>query len=184
MLSNDPLWVKARSFAEVKHAGEVRKFTGDPYFVHPHAVANTVALVADDPSMVAAAECHDLIENERATREEIAAELGEDVAALVVELTHQHTKVDGQYVGSRTQRAQDELVRLSKISPRGMTIKLADILDNVPSMARYSPEFARDVYIPEKANQLAVLTQGNRKLVIKVAVMLGSLSSSLPSGIN
>jgi len=174
-----PLWVKARQFAELAHSGEFRKFTKAPYHVHPHHVAEMLAEEIDDPEVVAAGETHDVIENERDTYEGIAAHLGEPVANLTIELTHTHKKVNGVYVGTREERAANELARLSKISPRAASIKICDIMENVPSMAQYNPDFARRVYVPEKLAQLEVLKGGNRILWERASAMLNSIAIQL-----
>ncbi|HPF33731.1 MAG TPA: HD domain-containing protein, partial [Candidatus Sabulitectum sp.] len=55
---------RAAELAERAHRAkeQVRKFTGEPYIVHPGHVAEIVASVTSDPVMIAAAWLHDVVE--------------------------------------------------------------------------------------------------------------------------
>ncbi|NDF14778.1 HD domain-containing protein, partial [bacterium] len=50
---------KARQFATLAHEGQVRKYTGQPYIVHPEEVAGIVSTVPHTEAMLAAAFLHD-----------------------------------------------------------------------------------------------------------------------------
>lgn len=148
-------------FARDAHASidQRRKYTGEPYIVHPVAVTQTVARVTDDCEMICAALLHDVVEDTPVTLEQIRdAGFGAPIARLVEELT------DVNPPGSnRAQRHQLALARLADASPRAQTIKLADMIDNTRSIALHDPNFAR-VYMAEKQDVLRVLTRGDRLL--------------------
>jgi len=61
------------------HEGQTRK-TGEPYILHPVAVASILANMRMDFGSVAAAILHDTIEDTPLTREEIASRFGEEIA--------------------------------------------------------------------------------------------------------
>jgi len=83
------LEVRARDFATTRHAaaGQVRKYSGEPYINHPAAVVELVRSVAHTPAMLAAAWLHDTVEDTDATLDDIARYFGAEVAQLVEMLT-------------------------------------------------------------------------------------------------
>src|SRR5687768_9004929 len=76
---------RALDLAAVWHSGQHRKYPGAsvPYLSHPAGVAIILARHGFSEVVLAAAVLHDVVEDTAATLEEIAAELGPDVAALV-----------------------------------------------------------------------------------------------------
>ena len=54
---------RASEFASKAHNGQVRKYTGEPYFGHPVEVMEIVSEVIDDPEVHAAALLHDVVED-------------------------------------------------------------------------------------------------------------------------
>ena len=94
----------ALDWARRHHAGQARKYTEDPYIVHPIAVwGGAFALDMDDESQCAAL-MHDLVEDCGVTLEEIDAEFGSRVCFLVEGLTDLQTPEDG----NRAERKQCE----------------------------------------------------------------------------
>src|SRR5580692_5876723 len=82
--------VAAARFAAERHAGHRRKGrTAEPYVNHLLEVAELLARTAGalDTNLIVAALLHDTIEDVGVTREELAERFGEDVAALVAEVT-------------------------------------------------------------------------------------------------
>jgi (p)ppGpp synthase/HD superfamily hydrolase len=154
---------KATAFATAKHAGQVRKFTGEPYIVHPLAVAELVASTGAAESVVAAAVLHDVLEDTDTGFGELAETFGVKVAKLIAEVTNHFRSATGR---PRAERKANELARLANVSADAQTIKVADIIDNCSTLAERSPSFAA-VYFPEKAGQLAVLTKADAALLEK-----------------
>jgi len=81
------LITKAFRFAEEKHKDE-KRFSGEPYFVHPYRVGMTLAQMQLDAHTIAAGLLHDVCETggdpERELRgKEIEREFGKDIAFLV-----------------------------------------------------------------------------------------------------
>ena len=85
---------RARRFATEIHAaaGQRRKYTDEPYIVHPAAVVELVRSVTDDENMLAAARLHDTVEDTGATLEDIAQQFGPEVAELVSMLTDKNSR--------------------------------------------------------------------------------------------
>ena len=73
---------KAYHFAIKAHANQKRA-SGDPYSVHPIAVANILTDLKLDSATITTGLLHDTIEDTFATYETIKNEFGEEVADLV-----------------------------------------------------------------------------------------------------
>ena len=88
---------RAKAFAEHHHAAvnQKRKYTGEPYIVHPAAVVELVRGVPHTQEQLAAAWLHDTVEDTEVTIEEIEAKFGREVAALVEMLTDISRPGDG-----------------------------------------------------------------------------------------
>ena len=153
---------KARIFATASHhaAGNVRKYTGEPYINHPAAVVALVASVPHTPEMLAAAWLHDTVEDCGVDLREIHAVFGINVARLVEMLTDVSQPEDG----NRAQRKAIDREHTAQASPAAKTIKLADLIDNTRSIVERDPKFA-EVYMAEKALLLEVLTEGAPELM-------------------
>jgi (p)ppGpp synthase/HD superfamily hydrolase len=153
---------KAKLFATAAHRriDHRRRYTQEPYEVHPNAVASLVASVSDDPHMIAAAWLHDTVEDTPTTLEDLAREFGPDVASLVAALTDVSRPSDG----NRAARKAIDRAHLAAASPRAKTIKLADLIDNVQDIGRHDPGFAR-VYLGEMRALLEVLGEGDGRLL-------------------
>lgn len=157
---------KAKHFARAAHESidQRRKYTYEPYIVHPAAVAKMVSRVTDDAAMISAAWLHDVVEDTPVTIAEIETEFGEDIAALVSDLTDVSRPCDG----SRKARKHLDWLHTRDASPRAKTIKLADLIHNSGSIKRYDPGFAR-IYMAEKRRLLRVLTEGDPSLYAMAA---------------
>ena len=149
---------RADAFAAEAHASidQRRKYTGDPYIVHPRRVAQTVKDTGARDEVIAAALLHDVVEDTPVTLEEIRTEFGKDVAALVEMVTDVSRPADGN---RRLRKAMDR-DHLALASAEGQTIKLADLIDNTASITQYDPGFAK-VYMREKVELLGVLKKGD-----------------------
>ena len=146
---------KVAKFAALKHAGQLRKYTFEPYIVHPTAVARAVAEAGGDEATIAAAYLHDTLEDTDTTYAELVVEFGSEIADLVVELTDHYTSEAFPHL-NRAARKALECKRIAGISAKAKMVKKADIDDNIASIMAMDPAFAK-VYLPEKAAVLAVL---------------------------
>lgn len=149
---------RARTFATTAHGsiGQLRKYTGEPYIVHPIAVADIVRSVPHRQEMIAAAYLHDVVEDTPVTIEEIRFHFGNPVAELVDWLTDISQPSDG----NRRARKSLDLQHTAEAPPEAKTIKLADLIDNTLTIAKYDPTFWK-VYMKEKQALLAVLQEGD-----------------------
>lgn len=153
------LYDLALAFASRAHAGQVRRYTGEPYLVHPIAVADLVKSVPHTPEMAAAALLHDCVEDTDAAHEDIDREFGKQVGDLVYWLTD----VSQPHDGPRSIRKRMDRAHIAAAPAEAQTIKLADLIDNTKTISVLDPHFW-PVYRQEKLLLLEVLTKGDRTL--------------------
>lgn len=157
----DSLEEQARRYATQAHAaaGQRRKYTDEPYIVHPAAVVELVRSITDDQQILAAAWLHDTVEDTPSTLQDIENHFGARVAQLVEMLTDSEQPA----AQNRAARKLAHFRHTAKASPEAQTIKLADIIDNTRAIVQYDPHFAR-TYLIEKKVQIALLQDGDRQL--------------------
>ncbi len=156
---------KARRYASKAHASidQRRKYTNDPYIVHPQAVADIVSSVPHTEEMLAAAWLHDTVEDTSTTLDDINSHFGPQVAELVGMLTNVSLACEGDRIEKKNLDRQ----HCAKASPAAKTIKLADLIDNLRSLVTHDPDFAK-TYLIEKRLMLAVLKEGDATLWLQV----------------
>jgi (p)ppGpp synthase/HD superfamily hydrolase len=146
----------AKSFAYEAHKNGYRKYTNEPYIVHPERVAALVTTVTNNPATIAASWLHDVVEDTSITIDQIYKNFGHEIGMLVSSVTNND-------IGNRDFRNIAERDRISVSTPNAKTIKLADMIDNIPSLIKYDPKFAK-VYLQEKSELLDCLVDGNHEL--------------------
>jgi len=155
---------RAKDFATRWHESidQKRKYTGEPYINHPAAVVELVRSVNHTEAMLCAAWLHDVVEDTPCTLDEVERVFGGTVSSLVEMLTDISKPSDG----NRKIRKKIDRNHIAKASNDAKTIKLADLIDNSSSIAKYDPDFAK-VYMKEKKLLLDVLVGGDKALFIK-----------------
>ena len=162
---------KAQVYAMAAHASvkQVRKYTNEPYIVHPAEVASIVASVpGSTPDMVAAAWLHDVIEDTGCTFTDVHMAFGIDIATLVGWLTDVSKPEDG----NRAKRKAMDREHTAQAPAEAQTIKLADLISNSRSIMAHDPEFAK-TYLAEKRMLLEVMTKGDRGLHAEASKFVG-----------
>lgn len=161
---------KAQVYAMAAHASvkQLRKYTNEPYIVHPGEVASIVAGVPGaTQEMVAAAWLHDVIEDTGCTFTDIHMAFGIDIATLVGWLTDVSKPEDG----NRAHRKTIDREHTAQAPAEAQTIKLADLISNSRSIMEHDPQFAV-VYLAEKRLLLEVLTKGDPGLHARATEMI------------
>ena len=77
---------RAFLFGEAAHAPQKRA-NGEPYFIHPIAVANLLADLRLDDATIATALLHDVVEDTNATKATLEEQFGTEIADLVAGVT-------------------------------------------------------------------------------------------------
>jgi len=156
LLDLHPRIAEAALFAENAHGVQQRKYTGEPYIVHPLSVAALVTRVTTDLDQIIAAILHDVVEDTQVTIEEIEGVFGPVVSALVSDLTDVSLPSDG----NRRVRKGIDREHTAQASAGSKTIKLADLIENSSTILAHDPNFAK-VYMGEKRELLDVLREGD-----------------------
>ncbi len=144
---------RAYATAAKAHLGQMRR-TGDPYIVHPLAVAQILAAYGLDTDTLIAALLHDVVEDTELSFDDVVEEFGPDVAMLVDGVT----KLDRIKFSSREEQQAATIrkmaVALAK-DIRVLLIKLADRTHNMRTIDALPEEKQRriaaetlDVYAP------------------------------------
>ena len=155
--------LKAVIFASKKHDGQRRKHIDEPYICHPLRVAQRVAHLGEPHISVAI--LHDVLEDTNTTAEELEENFGIIITQLVQELTDVPKSAGNRETRKRLSREQVK-------SPAAMSVKLADILDNLPSIKEFDQHFAK-VFTKEVGESLGSLRDGDENLWHQVLKLLG-----------
>lgn len=165
-MKNNDLIARAKQFAVDAHnsIGHKRKYTDEPYHVHPERVAKLVSQVTSDTQIIAAAWLHDVLEdvapkNSSFDENAIRQIFGNQIAELVLEVTD----ISKLSNGNRAKRKAIDREHLAKASDEGKTIKLADLIDNITDITKNDPNFAK-IFKKEAALDLPYLQTGNKQL--------------------
>ena len=129
--------IDAFELARVAHARQKRK-TGEPYILHPIAVATIAAEELQlGPNTVCAAFLHDVVEDTPYTLDDIRERFGEDVAYLVGVVTKPKKDI---YDESRQVDNYRQILDSVQNDLRPLLIKLADRLHNMRTLSSMRPD--------------------------------------------
>src|SRR6187551_1699676 len=151
---------KAYVFSALEHKGQVRH-SGEPYLIHPLAVADYLADMKLDVVAIAAGLLHDVVEDTLTTIEKIQEHFGPEVAHVVEGVT----KISAIPFSSSEQRQAENFRKMLLATVddiRVILVKLADRLHNMRTLNHLSEDRrvkiaqeTRDIYAPI-ANRLGM----------------------------
>ena len=157
---SEALLAAAFDFAFQLHEGQFRA-SGDPYIVHPIAVADLLRDIGASASVIAAGFLHDVVEDTHVTPEHLEEYFGAEVRELVEGVT----KLGGIHFTNRTEAQAENLRKmfLAMASDiRVVLVKLADRLHNMRTLGALKPDKqqriareTREIYAP-LANRLGI----------------------------
>jgi len=127
---------KAYNFAIKAHENQKRQ-SGDPYAIHPIAVANILSDLKLDSATIATGLLHDTIEDTYATYETIKNEFGQEVADLVDGVTKISAFENQAIIHSKAENFRKLILATSK-DIRVLLVKLADRLHNMRTIGAIS----------------------------------------------
>lgn len=136
--ADEALLNRAYVYAMKMHGSQLRA-SGDPYFAHPIQVAGILTDYKLDTATIVTALLHDVVEDTSATRDDIAAMFGEEIAVLVegvtklsrLELQAEHTR--------QAENLRKFILAISR-DVRVLLVKLADRLHNMRTLQYVKPE--------------------------------------------
>ena len=132
------LLYRAYEFAKKAHDGQKRE-SGEPYIIHPCAIARILINLGMDVNTIAAALLHDVIEDTPVTYEQVAEEFSVEIADLVNGVT----KLERIQFTSREEFQAESLRKMFLAMARDirvLIIKLADRLHNMRTLQYRTPE--------------------------------------------
>jgi (p)ppGpp synthase/HD superfamily hydrolase len=135
MTASPALLLDALAFAAHKHRDQRRKnATSSPYINHPIEVARLLAVVGGvhDADVLRAAILHDTVEDTQTTREELAAQFGDAVCAMVLEVTDDKSL-------EKAERKALQISHSPHLSTGAKLIKFGDKISNVQDVTRDPP---------------------------------------------
>jgi len=127
--SNPEILSKAYNFALNAHKDQ-KRVSGDPYIVHPVAVAEILTDLKLDSATIITGLLHDTIEDTHATYDTVVKEFGKEVADLVDGVTKLSALEDKAVQNSRAENFRKLILATSK-DIRVLLVKLADRLHNM-----------------------------------------------------
>ncbi len=180
--------VAALKFAQSHHKQQKRKYTGEPYIIHPYRCTEYLStILGRTREMVIAMPMHDVLEDTDCTPRDIDVFLtrrfkGDSVSSaaivdLVVELTGKKTK------GNRQARKEAEFERLSKASKSAKIMKMVDRRDNLLDLQFDNPEalsFA-PVYVRESRLLIEAIGDANSALAMDVIDICDNIDYAIQS---
>lgn len=165
------LYERAVKFAIKAHRNQVRKYTGEPYIMHPLKVAEIVRTVEwHTDEMLAAAVLHDVVEDCDVTIQDVCDHFGTVVGMYVSYCTDVSIPSDGD----RRTRKEKDAWHYSRGPAESQTIKIADLLHNTADIYANDPRFW-EVYKHEKWYCLNLLTEADPGLWYQARLQLKEL---------
>ena len=129
---------KAYNFALKAHKNQKRD-SGDPYLVHPVAVADILSDLKLDSATIATGLLHDTIEDTEITYQKVEEEFGKEVADLVDGVT-KISELEGKIIQNSKAENIRKLILATSKDIRVLIVKLADRLHNMRTLNSISSE--------------------------------------------
>ena len=134
---------RAYKIAKAAHANQLRK-SGEPYFFHPLAVAQSLADWRLDAVSVACGLLHDTVEDTLMTIEEVKALFGEEITIIVDGLTKMSKLDFTDRTLLNAENVRKLLVAMGK-DVRVLLVKLADRIHNMRTLGSMGEEKRRRI---------------------------------------
>ncbi|MBD5240350.1 MAG: bifunctional (p)ppGpp synthetase/guanosine-3',5'-bis(diphosphate) 3'-pyrophosphohydrolase [Bacteroidales bacterium] len=129
---------RAYKFAKNAHAG-VRRRSGEPYILHPIAVARIASQeIGLGSTSICAALLHDVVEDTDYTVEDIRAQFGDKIAQLVEGLTKISGGIFGEHASAQAENFRKLLLTMND-DIRVVLLKMADRLHNMRTLGSMAP---------------------------------------------
>ena len=152
--SNPEILSKAYNFALNAHKDQ-KRVSGDPYIVHPVAVANILTDLKLDSATIITGLLHNTIEDTYATYDTVVKEFGKEVADLVDGVTKLSALEDKAVQNSRAENfrklilatSKDIRVLLVKIADRLHNMRTIDAIESIDKRKRIAKE-TMEIYAP------------------------------------
>jgi (p)ppGpp synthase/HD superfamily hydrolase len=129
VLAQLPMTSAALAFAELKHAGQRRKFDGAPFIEHPVEVASLLCDAGAPDDVIAAGILHDTLEKTSTDMVELRARFGSRTAGLVAAVS------EDESIGGYATRKAALRRQVEAAGPEAMMVFAADKVSKVRELA-------------------------------------------------
>lgn len=156
-MSTGALVIAAEHFAREAHRDQRRKFYDAPYFVHPDRCRQKAEQLGFPPHAVAAILCHDVMEDQGVTFDQLEEATDESVASLVWCLTNPSKRFPNLRRDEKKRMDREHAGRQSTLVRQ---LKLVDRTDNLQDMVRHAdvtPVATMKRYAAESRELMGVL---------------------------
>lgn len=151
----------AVEFAAKAHAGQTRKFSGEPYIVHPVAVARLAARFGLSEDAQVAAVLHDVVEDTEVSIEEVRDFFGPDVALMVWGLTNAKTRLAAAQVNIQLNRAARKAIDRDFLRAQGAEVRALKLLDLAHNLSDWPRDDSfLDLFLDEAAQLHSAIQEG------------------------
>ena len=138
---------KAYKFAVSAHKNQKRD-SGDPYLIHPVAVADILSDLKLDSATITTGLLHDTIEDTKTTYQKVESEFGKEVADLVDGVT-KISELEGKIIENSKAENIRKLILATSKDIRVLLVKLADRLHNMRTL--------NSIVNPERKKRIGVI---------------------------
>ncbi|MCL2188808.1 MAG: bifunctional (p)ppGpp synthetase/guanosine-3',5'-bis(diphosphate) 3'-pyrophosphohydrolase [Defluviitaleaceae bacterium] len=150
----------AFNFAREAHKTQFRQ-SGEPFIMHPLAVATILAEMRSDLESIAAGILHDVVEDTEYTNADISERFGSEIALIVDGVTKLEKVEYNEYTNKTLAKTDEQAENYRKMffhmsqDIRVLIVKIADRLHNMRTLSAKKPEKQRetaqetlDIYAP------------------------------------
>jgi len=117
------------------HHGQVRKYSNQPYILHPLRVSQKILNITGNIELAIAGVLHDVLEDTNIEYSILYGKFGDNVAELVQSVTKLKS------ILSKSEREEEFLKRFKKARTCTVIIKLADRIDNIMDAVSATEQF-------------------------------------------
>lgn len=149
------LYEMTKLYTKAAHdaCGQVRKLSGEPYWVHPIGVADIVARYTDDIATIQGALLHDVIEDTKITRDQLVDVFGQEVGDIVQGCSDPQQKDPNM---PRSVRKRINREHAAQQNSKVQNIKVADSIYNLLDMEGMDRESCIQ-YLKEKEQMIDMM---------------------------
>jgi (p)ppGpp synthase/HD superfamily hydrolase len=163
----EELWFTyANALATTAHYGQKRKWSNDPYIIHPRAVANTLKKQNSSPQAIVVALLHDVIEDTWLKYPILKLLVGKDIAECVYLLSYLLERFPKEAKNRELKKKwyfEQILNAPSWYDEVCIAVKIADMQDNAITTEVNDPDFYNKVALVEYKLFKQMLSEKRRK---------------------
>lgn len=147
----------AINFANKAHRGQKRKLGGDPFIIHPLAVAGLLADHYSDKTLIIAAILHDVVEDTPVTFDQLRDKFGEEITQIVADVSQTEKNLPWK---ERKDRYFEHLTK--KASENAVRVSAADKYHNLQDIASWWQKEGDEIFTHFNASKEEIMANYRR----------------------